>query len=199
MKNVPVHAINGNTVRDPEDEGKGKSSKDRTFQLLIKESQYEALQLANNMGELDLIVRPRGEKGTEGEIDNGESFLSWVEQNEKEEVEESPAPEPEAKAFTSITTPDTGKKAHQMRIITPEGVKTFTWSEDGEMPELVQPESASTPPAGAAQSNPWPASGNVYSGYGAYQPTYPTSASPQQAGEQASEPASEEAERSNFN
>ena len=50
--------------------------------MLVKESQLEALTLANSMGELRMNLRPFGEDNVEG-ADNGESFLSWINENDE--------------------------------------------------------------------------------------------------------------------
>ncbi|MEO8271462.1 MAG: Flp pilus assembly protein CpaB, partial [Aureliella sp.] len=81
MRNVQVFGINGITKRDSDNANNGGHGS--VFQLLVKESQLEALTLANTMGELRMNLRPFGEDTSEG-ADNGESFLSWINESEKE-------------------------------------------------------------------------------------------------------------------
>lgn len=182
MRNVQVFGINGITERDSDSaNGGGQGS---VFQLLVKESQLEALTLANSMGELRLNLRPFGEGSNEG-ADNGESFLSWI-----KEGEEKPAPvKPQqvAAVTNSVNSLFSGgapipvPPKHQMVIITPAGSKTYTWNKDTDLPK----ESASTTQpgypnnAGGVPSDQFSASmPNVNSGYGGYTPTYPTSTVP---------------------
>ena len=76
MKNVKVFAINGVTTR--ESDGK-QTSGQATLQLQVKDSQVEALTLANKLGEMRISLRPFGEDSElagEDEADNGESFVS---------------------------------------------------------------------------------------------------------------------------
>ena len=69
-----------------------------------------------------------------------------------------------------------------MLIITPNGVKTYVWKDEDELPRELVPDdgmgSSNAPGSNyASNGNPYgyPPSGNVYSGYGGYEPTYPTS------------------------
>ncbi|MEZ6075966.1 MAG: hypothetical protein R3C56_09920 [Pirellulaceae bacterium] len=59
----------------------------------------EALTLANTMGELRMNLRPFGEDTNEG-ADNGESFLSWI--NESEEKAAPIKPQQVAAVTTSV-------------------------------------------------------------------------------------------------
>lgn len=187
MRNVQVFGINGITKRDSDNANNGGQGS--VFQLLVKESQLEALTLANTMGELRMNLRPFGEDTNEG-ADNGESFLSWI--NEGEEKAAPIKPQQVAAVTTSVDSlftaaqpPIPAPPKHQMVIITPAGSKTYVWDDDTEMPQ----ESASTAQpdypnnAGGAPSNQFSASiPNVNSGYGGYTPTYPTSAVPTGSG-----------------
>ena len=186
MRNVQVFGIDGNTKRDTDNTNNtGRSS---VFQLLVKESQLEALTLANSMAELRMNLRPFGEDSDEAP-DNGESFLSWVNKDEKSPG--TPVKKEEIRAiensvntlFTaavpSLPTPPVAK--HEMVIITPAGIKKYQWNEDHEFPREVAetPNDGYPPGPGAAASGQFNAApGNVYSGYGGYTPTYPTSTAP---------------------
>ena len=191
MRRVQVMGINGDTARDPE----SKSGKGAMFQLLIKESQLEALTLANKMGDLQLVLRPLSEDSERDSTDNGESFLSWLEStNEAPE----PAPSEPKQTLTSLFTPqptdaDPEPKKQKMTIVTPNGVTTYEWS-GSEIPQEVTEETASAskaPQYPSAPPNPWQTSGNVYSGYGGYTPTYPNGV-PSQPNQPAQSPEAQD-------
>ncbi|MDX1930249.1 MAG: Flp pilus assembly protein CpaB [Pirellulaceae bacterium] len=186
MRNVRVFAINGNPAREADNKQATGTS---TLQLQIKESQVEALTLANKLGEMRISLRSSREDGdteSDSEADNGDSFLSWVHQNEHDE-------EPAAAANTLTQTPPVNQLAtntnapksnkaepNEMLIVTPSGVARYQWTNDKELPRLVtdadKEESKQSPPAPAQPSWPYPA-GNVYSGFGGYTPTYPNGTS----------------------
>ncbi len=183
MRNVQVFGIDGVTKRDSE--SSNASNRGSVFQLLVKESQLEALTLANTMSELRMNLRPFGETTAEG-ADNGESFLSWVQESEKQ-------PEPARQELVSAVSNSVQsifgaspviatEPAHEMVIITPAGMKKYQWTQETELPKEVvdQPNGGMESPYGGKLSNGNnSASGNVYSGYGGYTPTYPTSLVPQ--------------------
>lgn len=202
MRNVKVHGINGITIRDSDKQETAKSGRGGSvFQLLVKESQLEALTLANSLGDLQLNLRPFGEDEDEhSTTDNGESFLTWVHENKAGNDEESePDEEPPgflAQSMTMFSSPPEPKEEpkNQMYIITPNGVKTYEWSRDGELPKEVVPEPdppANNPGAELPANGYGGASGNVYSGYGGYSPTYPTSVNPSAPVPDGETPASE--------
>ena len=172
MRNVKIHGINGNTTRDADEDGKTKKTGrgGTKFQLLVKESQLEALTLAKAMagGELQLHLRPFGE---DNELtDNGESFITWLKENQEPE---EPVEEPQSGLLTNTRIPEPEKKKNTMVIIGSTGIKTYEWTNDDEMPTEVVPETENTQttPVGGTAGN-----GNVYSGYGGYTPTYPSGA-----------------------
>jgi hypothetical protein len=182
---------------DPEKTSNGRGS---VFQLLVKESQLEALTLANKMGELRLNLRPFGGDGVEGnDTDNGESFLSWISSSHETAPAEPMKQEPVSTVVSTVqnlfsSDPIVAASPnHEMVIITPNGMKKYQWSNEKEMPQEVveQPNNglgggnASAPANGFSDT-----SGNVYSGYGGYSPTYPTSTTPSQSDEGASVPES---------
>lgn len=189
MRNVIVHGINGITVRESEDSDKApKNSRGMVFQLLVKDTQLEALTLANSLGELQLNLRPFGEDDEQNEnTDNGESFMNWVNASAVEE-EDPVVSEPKvglfanaSSAFLNGSPKPKSEPKQQMLIITPTGVKKYEWTNSNEMPrEVVEDPAEST--AGQRPNMPANgyagASGNVYSGYGGYSPTYPTSVNP---------------------
>lgn len=179
MRNVRVFAINGNPAREADNKQATGTS---TLQLQIKESQVEALTLANKLGEMRISLRSSREDGdmeSDSEADNGESFVSWVHQNERDE---EPAPAtaqtpPQNQFAANPPTPKTTKtEANEMLIVTPTGITRYQWTNDKELPRLVtetdKEESKQIPPPPAQAAWPYPA-GNVYSGFGGYTPTYP--------------------------
>jgi pilus assembly protein CpaB len=177
MRNVKVHGINGSTTRDSDESDKSKAvNKATVFQLLVKESQVEALTLANSLGELQLNLRPFGEDRSDRE-DNGEEFLSWVNEAESAGQQSEPAPTPGLFSQLAMHAPRIETPKQSMVIITPEGARRYEWSNSDELPQQVveNPQKAgSTMPANTYAAP----SGNVYSGYGGYSPTYPTSVNP---------------------
>jgi hypothetical protein len=95
--------------------------------------------------------------------------------------------------FTGAIASATPRPSHEMVIITPNGMKKYQWSDEDRMPQEVveQPgnsfnEGTSVAPANGFSST----SGNVYSGYGGYSPTYPTSTTPAGSDNGASAPES---------
>ncbi len=190
LRNVQVIGINGITTRDSEALKSG--GKGTIFQLLVKDSQLEALTTAHTLGTLSLNLRPLGEGNAEDETDNGDQFLTWL--NKSQETEADIVPEPKAvvekteQVFTAIQSmlgsaaPVAQQPTQQMTIITPNGVTKYEWSNEHELPKLVKEQEPNATPVGYNQppTNPWQPSGNVYSGYGGYSPTYPSSPVPQE-------------------
>ena len=183
MRNVKVHGINGITVRDSEENSQtGGRGKDTVFQLLVKESQLEALTTASSMadGQLQLNLRPFSEDHEDSrDTDNGESFLTWLSESE---VEDEPEPNLFAQAMTQFTSapPEKEGDKKQIVIITPQGATVYEYSDDGKMPRrVVEGEDKEEDVFSEMNANIYSGtSGNVYSGYGGYSPTYPTSTTP---------------------
>jgi pilus assembly protein CpaB len=187
LRNVQVIGINGITTRDSDAIKAG--SKGTVFQLLVKDSQLEALTTANTLGDLQINLRPLSESLAEKDnSDDANQFLLWLKSST---AEPAPAAEPSPSLFGKLLTsvPSEVKKENpskQMRIITPEGVKEYEWRNDGELPrEVAQRSASSNANATEAVGNPWSSAGNLPSGYGGYTPTYPTSTgtSPSSAGQ----------------
>ena len=189
LRNVQVIGINGITTRDSDAIKAG--GKGTVFQLLVKDSQLEALTTAHNLGDLQINLRPLSESLADDEnAQDGEQFLSWLEAATAPAVQES-VPEPTTTVLTATAAPlqlDEPKK--QMRIITPNGVKEYEWRKEGELPrEVARDPRGQNSDTTAPASNPWGSSGNVPLGYGGYTPTYPTSTGP--SASPAGEPAAE--------
>jgi pilus assembly protein CpaB len=185
MRNVQVFGIDGNTKRDADTEN--TAGRGSVFQLLVKESQLEALTLANSMATLRMNLRPFGEDSQEV-TDNGESFLNWI--NESEEGPSKPVTKQsiaEVEQTANNLFPSGGMQStpppakHEMVIITPAGMKKYQWNEETELPQEVfdsTSQNASGESMGAPSSQFSAPGANVYSGYGGYTPTYPTSTVP---------------------
>lgn len=181
MRNVKVHGINGSTLREADDEEKGRGSKNTTFQLLVKETQLEALTLAKALGTLQLNLRPFDE---DENSDNGEEFLSWIKSSEQSNQEVAEVEETSSlSTFTSTyagSQPAAAEPKNTLTIISGDSIKRYEWSKENELPKEVTNQPAPTsnqqiPAFGYGSSGS--ANGNVYGEYGGYQPTYPVSTS----------------------
>jgi pilus assembly protein CpaB len=177
LRNIQVIGINGITTRDSEALKSG--GKGTIFQLLVKESQLEALTTARTLGELQINLRPLGEGDDASSTDNGDVFLSWLNSTNAQEVE----PAKLDQHFSSIPNvfpgPEPAAPTKHMVIITPNGVTKYEWISDEEFPREVAPlATAGSNDSSKIPANPWNSSANVTSGYGGYTPTYPTSTAP---------------------
>ncbi len=163
MRNVKVFGINGNTVREADG---GKNSKASTVQLLVKQSQLEALTLANTMGELRLSLRPPGDSQEES-TDNGTDFMNWMNKAEQSAKPAPPIAEviPDLLKFNTLA-PKIEEEKNQLLIITPNGVTTYKWSKDNELPRKEEEESS-------AGGNGVLGSAVPGTGTGGYAPNYP--------------------------
>ncbi len=194
MHNVKVHGINGITTRDSDEAQGGRGT---VFQLLVKESQLEALTLANSLGTLNLNLRPFNEDDDlASDTDNGESFLNWVHESEEPQEPAKPKRPPtftHTLAGASPPRAKTTEKKH-LTILTPNGAVRYEWTDDSELPQPVSGEAEKSDSGQITDTpaNAWGTpSGNVYSGYGGYSPTYPTSTTPSQPADGASAPQSD--------
>ncbi len=178
LRNIQVIGINGITTRDSDALKAG--GKGTTFQLLVKESQLEALTTARTVGELQINLRPLGEGDDMSSTDNGDVFLTWLNSTNTQAAEPAASVE---QIYSSIQNvfpePEAPSPAKQMVIITPNGITKYEWSSDQEFPREVAPlASAGSNDSSNIPANPWNSSANVTSGYGGYTPTYPTSTAP---------------------
>jgi pilus assembly protein CpaB len=171
LKGVQVFAINGNPDRNAENKG----TKGTEFNLLIKQSQYQALLLASSLGKLDMNVRPLDDDGNikEGTEDTGEKFLDWAREQAMPAVavdENSNSVEKPVAIFSppieSKPQPKAEKKK-EILILAPNGIKRYEYS-GKELPREVSESTPETKSA-AIPANPWQSS----SGFGGYSPTYP--------------------------
>ncbi len=178
LRNIQVIGINGITTRDSE--ALNASGKGTIFQLLVKESQLEALTTARTVGDLQINLRPLSEGDDLANSDNGDMFLDWL--NSATVSAETPAETEQILSSVQMMFPpaDPVAPAKQMTIITPNGITKYEWSSDEEFPREVAPLSSSgSNDSNNIPANPWNSSANVSSGYGGYTPTYPTSTAPQ--------------------
>lgn len=129
MENVEVLMVDGNAIRDQED---GPAKRATTIQLLVRSSQYEALNTAANLGRLRISLRPPEENVDTSKMDNGENFLAWVKSSIGEE--KKPA---DTFAPLPVFDPAVQPKAHQMLIILPNGTEVYDIPEDGALPKKV--------------------------------------------------------------
>lgn len=163
LKGVQVFAINGNPDRNAENKG-GKGTE---FNLLIKQSQFQALLLAKSLGKLDMNVRPLNDDGNikTGSEDTGEDFMSWAREQTISTVSEDVVEKSVFVQQPVVAEPKTAK--NEIIVLTPGGAKRYEYT-GNELPREVNPvnqEVKSTIPP-----NPWQSS----SGFGGYSPTYPT-------------------------
>jgi len=160
MRNVRIFGINGVTVRDNDSSNTNRAT---TFQLLIHESQMEALNLATAMGELRCTLRGTIENMESAEsTDTGEAFMAWVRGVDAQQAgpelnsNDSDASNSFADEVTGPLQPAAKEKKKQLLIITPNGVTKYTWSKVDELPQLEVPESdslAKTFPIKPGQTN----------------------------------------------
>lgn len=172
MRNIKVHGTNGSSTRDDEGEdGPRAINRGTMFQLLVKESQLEALTLADSMGVLQLNLRPFDEDREQFE-DDGAEFMSWAQQSGASDDE----PTRQIPVFNIAPPTDGDEDTQSMIIVTPNGIRKYEWTKENPLPQEKLPEGeGSEPYRGAVAPNNSGPSGNVYSGYGGYSPTYPTS------------------------
>lgn len=193
MRNVKIFGVNGNTVRESD---ASKSTKASTIQLLVKESQLEALTLASSTGQLRLSLRPPSED-EEKNTDNGDEFLAWMKKNDKHSPKHNEESSRESKenwssqasAFMANLNP-TGEKSEedkkQLLIITPSGVTKYEWVKDDELPQRVVEDaerSNSNMNDGPMPTGNWQyPNGNYPIGTGGYVPSYPANPTAPNAG-----------------
>ncbi len=185
MRNVRIFGINGVTVRDTDT---GANSRATTFQLLVHESQMDALNLATAMGELRCTLRGTVENSEKSDTtDTGEAFITWIRGTGSRDASvANPIGSNGGDIFGGPSTlalePPTEEKKKELLIITPNGVTKYQWSRDDEMPQKVDNLSeAGSSSAGAITA------ASLINGLGGYTPQYPTSGGAPSAPPPASE------------
>ncbi len=134
MENVEVLMVDGVAVREQDDNHNRKAA---TIQLLIRSSQFEALNTAKYLGKLNVSLRPtadNGETNSEDLTDNGDAFLDWVKSAVTDEGAAPKTVTVEPKP-TQTTMPSAPKK--KMMVISPSGAEAYVWNEDGDIPQKV--------------------------------------------------------------
>ncbi len=171
MRNVRIFGINGVTVRDTDP---GTTSRATTFQLLVHESQMDALNLATALGELRCTLRGTVENNDNRDAtDTGEAFISWIRGTDTRVASVvNSAGSTGGDIFGGPSTlalePPTEEKKKELLIITPNGVTKYQWSRDDELPQRVEPQNESNSSAGAITA------ASLINGLGGYTPQYPT-------------------------
>jgi pilus assembly protein CpaB len=146
MENLEVVMIDGVAVVDIEATTPKKTN---TMQLLVKDTQYVVLDTASNLanGKLRLALRPREQVANGNTLDDGESFMSWLEESEAQPIVERPIADP-------IKVPLLERqKDHDMLVVTANKTSKYRMV-DGQMVEQ-QPKNtieSETPPLGGTQS-----------------------------------------------
>ena len=138
VENVVVKAVDGNAVRDNGEQGP-KTTK--TIQLMIRESQFEVLNTASNLGKLKVALRGVASNEGDGseEFDNGENFIAWLKTAEK--LDEPKQTETKKELFQPVLAVARNEdKSPEMVVISPAGVQRYRFGKKNELPELVTPE-----------------------------------------------------------
>jgi pilus assembly protein CpaB len=134
IENVEVFMVDGIAVRGEETEKLKQAS---VIQLLIRSSQFEALNTAENLGKLKLsLTPPQADEKDKDKTDNGEQFLEWA----RSAVVEA-APPTTVAVPQYVMEPVQTRAAKKMIIISPAGTETYEWDRDGELPLKVTGES----------------------------------------------------------
>ncbi len=155
VENVTVKAVDGNAVRDNGEQG-GKAIK--SIQLLIRDSQYEAVNTATNLGKLRVALRPPSDDDqVSDEGANGSSFLNWIKSVEKTADSPTAGASPKQPVFDPLTLPPAPAKnenAGEMVVISPSSISKYRWQDETDMPELVTPDTKqnAVAPGGPMQS-----------------------------------------------
>jgi len=133
MHNVEIAMVDGAAFRDPEAAPKKAS----TVQLLVQERQYEALDTASNLGKLKLSLRaPDADPNFVPVADTGDTFLSWLKDNEEKE---KPAPEPSVvDAVKPVETLPVVKARNEMVVVSPKDVAVYRWVEGRRLPVKIE-------------------------------------------------------------
>ncbi|MFN7841338.1 MAG: Flp pilus assembly protein CpaB [Pirellula sp.] len=143
LENIEVLMVDGVASVDLEAKDAVKKSV-RTIQLLVKDKQYSVLDTASHLGKLRLALRPpEQDEITANNVDDGEEFMSWL--NEVEQGDKEP---PKSEAIVAATKalveaapeekPAPPVDQHVMTILTPESVSKYRWKDGSETPEKVE-------------------------------------------------------------
>jgi pilus assembly protein CpaB len=175
MQNVSVHMVDGISTRSPDDVG-NKATK--TFQLLIRDSQYEALNMATHLceGKLRLALRPLG-TSDDDVTDNGEEFLGWIRASD-EKKDAAPAFNPLDAMALGMGGDEKPSYERKITVLTPNGLQVYALPSDGGLPTLIEGEEKSYGPSqtpGAVSKGAKAPGARSSDRPGGFDPQYPSS------------------------
>lgn len=160
LENVTILMVDGNAVRDLEDSGRNNL---KTIQLLIRDSQYEALTTAAALGRLRLALCGLRSGDESAMTTDGNEFMDWVANsvNESTKFEMEKPPAPTASVSTVYTAapapapsvPEEKAETFNMMIFSGGRLQHYRW-EDGQAPQLFDEEAKPASPAQTAQPAP---------------------------------------------
>lgn len=154
LENVTILMTDGIAVRDMEDTGRSNL---KTIQLLIRDSQYEALTTAAALGRLRLALC--GLRGGEESAmtTDGSEFMDWVANSVSEpskgEVETPPAVTVLTAAPAPPAEPVEEPETFNMMIFSGGRMQHYRW-QDGQPPQLFEEEAKPAAPTQTAQPAP---------------------------------------------
>lgn len=179
LENIEVLMVDGVATVDLESQDAAKKSV-RTIQLLVRDKQYSVLDTASHLGKLRLALRPpERDEITKNNVDDGEEFISWL--NEVEQGDKEP-PTAEQLVTTKVIVepepqqPPMSEDQHVMTILTPESVNKYRWSNSSDSPEKIESRVDSKSPSQSTVQNLAPAAATQPSQFTT--PTASTSAQP---------------------
>lgn len=146
LRAVRVFGIDGNTVRDAKSATADNKKVANTIQLLIQDSQLEAMTTAAAMGQLRVSLCPPGvvTPNKEENIDTGAAFLTWLKENhgsQEPEQNNTQANKPEITSTTpkvNTPAPTPVNQGREIAVITPRGVSRYQLGNNGELPRLIE-------------------------------------------------------------
>lgn len=160
LENIEVLMVDGVATVDLESQDASKKSV-RTIQLLVRDKQYSVLDTASHLGKLRLALRPpERDEITKNNVDDGEEFMSWL--NEVEQGDREP-PSAEQLVSTKVIVepepqePPTSPDQHVMTILTPESINKYRWSNSSDSPEKIESRVDSKAPSQSTVQNLAPA------------------------------------------
>lgn len=163
LRNVQLFAVNANTERTTDE--KGSEAAFRTVTLLIKEKQVGELELAKQVGRIQLSLRRRTEIDDEvaEETISMSDLLSGKSQIGGEPVADTPPVDPGLNNLLNSGPGSASPAAPSewvMHIQGPEGVVQWDWQKRGNLPTkttVFSAQGGATTPASASNSNNTPA------------------------------------------
>lgn len=164
LRNVQIFAVNSNTERTTD--AKGGEAAFRTVSLLIKEKQVGELELAKQVGKIQLSLRRRNETD-DGVGEETNSMADLLEGKSEMGGDVAPTPPPTdslnnllANGGTAVGAPVANAASEwQMNIQGPHGVDQWSWASRSGLPSKstllsIDGNSTSSAPATSAPSGP---------------------------------------------